>query len=90
MGFQVCKSASVKCKWEIPVDAMSSIAGVKPVALSECDIIPNPDVMKGKRFMWNWFTTWHGRWLRKNDPDYLKRVYNHQLVITQDELPDWK
>lgn len=90
MGLQVYKSASLKCKWEIPVDAMSSITGIKPVALLECDIIPDPDVMKEQGFMWNWFTMWHGRWLRKNDLDYLKRVYNHQLVITRDELPDWK
>lgn len=46
MGLQVYKSASLKCKWEIPVDAMSSITGIKPVALLECDIIPDPDVMK--------------------------------------------
>lgn len=26
----------------------------------------------------------------RNVPDYLKRVYNHELVTTRDELPDWK
>ncbi|MHC4356038.1 MAG: glycosyl hydrolase [Planctomycetota bacterium] len=71
-------------------DRVTSVAGIKPVALSECDAIPDPDVMKEQGFMWTWFTTWHGKWLRKNDPEYLKRIYNHELVVTRDELPNWK
>ncbi|MFC1637061.1 glycosyl hydrolase [Planctomycetota bacterium] len=71
-------------------DKMSSVAGIKPIALSECDIIPDPDVMKERGFLWSWFTTWHGRWMRKNDPDDLKRIYNHELVLTRDELPEWE
>ncbi|MHC4433062.1 MAG: glycosyl hydrolase [Planctomycetota bacterium] len=71
-------------------DKVTSIAGTRPVALSECDRIPDPDLMKQQGFMWNWFTTWHSRWLRKNGPNYLKRLYNHDLVVTRDELPDLK
>ena len=71
-------------------DKVVSVAGPKPVALSECDIIPDPDAMKEQGFMWNWFTTWHSRWLRKNGPETLRRLYRHDLVITRDELPDWK
>ena len=70
-------------------DRMKSVAGAKPVALSECDMIPDPEAMKAQGFLWNWFTTWHGRWMRKNDPEHLKGVYNHELVITRDELPTW-
>ena len=71
-------------------DKISSVAGTRPVALSECDMIPDPDVMKERGFLWTWFTTWHSRWLRKNDPDDLKRIYRHELVLTRDELPDWE
>lgn len=71
-------------------DSMNSIADGKPVALSECDMIPDPDVMQERGFLWNWFTTWHSRYLRGNDPEFLKHVYHHELVITQEELPDWK
>ncbi len=71
-------------------EKVASVTGTKPVALSECDIIPDPDVMKEQGFIWNWFTTWHSRWVRKNEPDYLKRIYNHDLVITRDEMPDLK
>lgn len=71
-------------------DKMASVAGAKPIALSECDMIPDPEAMKEQGFLWNWFTTWHSRWLRKNDPAKLKHIYNHELVLTRDELPAWK
>ncbi|MCF7708935.1 MAG: glycoside hydrolase family 26 protein [Verrucomicrobia bacterium] len=67
---------------------MAAIAGDKPVALTECDHIPDPDVMAERGFLWNWFLPWHSRWLRSNEPEYLKRVYNHELVITLDEMPE--
>ena len=70
-------------------DKMAAMAGAKPVALSECDLIPDPDAMKEQGVLWAWFTTWHGRWMRKNSPADLKRLYNHELVLTRDELPDW-
>ncbi|UCD49398.1 MAG: hypothetical protein JSW27_17930 [Phycisphaerales bacterium] len=71
-------------------DKMASIAGGRPVALSECDIIPDPDAMKEQGFLWSWFSTWHSRWMRKNDATKLKHIYHHELVLTRDELPDWK
>jgi len=71
-------------------DRMAAIAGGKPVALSECDILPDPDVMKERGFLWSWVTTWHSRYLRKNSPESLKHFYQHELVITRDEMPDLK
>ena len=32
--------------------------GGKPVALSECDVIPDPDAMKEQGYLWSWFSTW--------------------------------
>ncbi len=68
-------------------EKLASVAGGRPIALSECDLIPDPDAMKADGFLWNWFTTWHSRWMRKNEPDKLKDIYNHDLVLTRDELP---
>lgn len=31
---------------------------------------------------------WHTSHLQKADKEYLKFVYNHDLVITLDEVPD--
>ncbi len=70
-------------------DKLASVAGGKPIALSECDLIPSPDAMKADGFLWNWFATWHSRWVRKNDAAKLKAIYNHDLVLTRDELPAW-
>ena len=68
-------------------DRMSSVAGNQPVALTECDAIPDPATMKEQGFLWAWFSTWHSRYLRGNSPELLRSVYNHELVITRDELP---
>lgn len=70
-------------------ELMKTVAPYKPIALSECENIPDPDVMNEQGFLWNWFSTWHSRHIRMNEPEYLKKVYNHELVITRDELPNW-
>lgn len=70
-------------------ELMKSVAGNKPIALSECENIPDPDVMNEQGFLWSWYTTWHSRHIRMNEPEYLNKVYNHELVITRDELPNW-
>ena len=57
-------------------DKAFSAGGGRPTALSECDNIPDPDSMKEEKFLWSWFTTWHSRWLRKNTPEKLKRIYD--------------
>jgi len=69
-------------------DRMSSIAGGKPVALTECDILPDPTITLERGFMWGWTCTWHSRYLRSNTPDFLKTYYQSKLVLTRDELPD--
>lgn len=70
-------------------ERMKTVAQNKPIALSECENIPDPDTMKEQGFLWNWFSTWHSRYIRMNEPNYLNKVYNHDLVITRDELPNW-
>jgi len=49
-------------------DGVTSAARVKPVALLECDAIPDPDSMKERGFMWNWVITWQSQWLPEDDP----------------------
>ncbi len=38
--------------------------------------------------MWSWWMEWHTQHIRKVDTVYLKQVYNHDLIITRDEVPD--
>ncbi len=59
-----------------------------PVAYHECGVPPNPDQCLKQGVMWSWWMIWHTTWLTGNDQDYLNYVFNHDLVITLDEMPD--
>jgi len=62
----------------------------KPIAMAENGTIPSPDNLFKEGAHWSWFCTWGGVMLRQNSEDYLKEIYNHERVITLDELPDFK
>ena len=68
-------------------DRMAAAAGGRPVALTECDVLPDPEAMSASGPLWTWVTTWHTQWVRKNSPETLKRFYTHDRVITREELP---
>jgi mannan endo-1,4-beta-mannosidase len=72
------------------------------VALTENGEIPDPDKCKQDKAMWSWFMTWNdarnadgethkdNHWTGEyhNTDAHKTKVYNHELVITLDELPD--
>ena len=37
---------------------------------------------------WSWFMIWHTDYIKGNNKKLLNIVYNHEKVITLDELPD--
>lgn len=59
-----------------------------PVCYHECGVPPDPDLSLKEGAMWLWWMEWHAEYLRKVDVNYLKLLYNHELVLTKDELPD--
>lgn len=59
-----------------------------PLAYHECGTPPNPDSCKKTGAMWSWWMEWHTGHLKKVDKEYLKMVYNHELIITLDKVPD--
>lgn len=59
-----------------------------PIAFHECGIPPNPDQCLSQGVMWSWWMEWHTSHLQSVDKTYLKYVYDHDLVITRDEVPD--
>ena len=59
-----------------------------PVCYHECGVPPDPDECLDKNAMWLWWMEWHTDYLKKVDVDYLRRVYQHKLVVTKDEVPD--
>lgn len=64
----------------------------KIVTMSENGPIPDPDKIMSFSAGWSWFCTW-GDMIsdsKKNELEHVKKVYNHEYVITLDELPDIK
>lgn len=68
-------------------ERVASVAGGKPVVLSECDLIPSVESTRGAGFQWGWVTTWHSNWVRKNSPEALRAFYGSEFVVVRDELP---
>jgi len=63
----------------------------KLVAMAENGPIPDPDLLPLYHANWSWFSTWNGSVLKdQNTIDHLKKVYNHDYVLTLDELPNLK
>ncbi|UTF58670.1 glycosyl hydrolase [Gilvimarinus sp. DA14] len=75
----------------------------KMVALSENSNIPDPDAMATDNVWWLWFMVWNDGALDTMDDHannfwtgeyyntdaHKKHVYEHELVITRDELPEF-
>lgn len=64
-------------------------------ALTECAFTPDPDLMYRDKAMWLWTAPWNGSYLINENGslngeyisvNQLKKVYNHELTITRDEL----
>jgi hypothetical protein len=64
------------------------VGDVMPIAFHECGIPPDPEKSFNEGSKWVWFMEWHTNFLRKVPTEHLKYVYNHDLVITSDEVPD--
>lgn len=74
-------------------DEMAGIhSGKKIVTLSETGTIPDAGKLDEEKARWSWFMVWSGEFItdgKKNDVAHLNKVYNHDYVLTFDELPDF-
>ncbi|BCN30368.1 glycosyl hydrolase [Anaeromicropila herbilytica] len=80
-------------------DALHYTKSHKLIALSENGFLPDPDSMFLDDARWSYFSTWSDEFIlntaRDTSQQYiskeaLKKVYNHDKVLTLDELPDLK
>ena len=76
--------------WSAHYQKHKQIAPTKPVALTETDLIPDPQQLIDTKTHMIWFLPWYGQYVDKNTADFKRRVYNHPYVITADEMPDLK
>jgi hypothetical protein len=58
-----------------------------PIPYHECGTLPDPDECFKNGITWSWWMLWHTSHLYNHDKEELKRIYNHALVLTRDELP---
>lgn len=58
-----------------------------PIAYHECGTIPDPDMCEKENVDWSWWMLWSMEYAYNHDKDELKRIYNHDRVLTLDELP---
>jgi len=59
-----------------------------PIPLHECGTIPDPDESFRNNVTWSWWMLWHTGHLTNQNKEDLIRIYNHELILTRDELPD--
>lgn len=68
----------------------------KMISMAECDTIPSVENMLTEQAYWLYFCPWFedmkgdGFLSQYNNKETLNTVYNSELVITLDELPDYK
>jgi len=82
-------------------EAVGDSGEYKIAALTENGCLFDPDLAGRDGAMWRWFCTWSGEFVTDSDvlnvyaetyteKEMLHKVYDHDLVITRDELPDLK
>ena len=76
---------------------LQSIAGGKPIAMSECDSMPLIQNIADERAMWSYIGQWGGSCIVSEDGGLsetfntekdLITMYNNDLTLTRDKLPD--
>ena len=60
----------------------------KPLTFHECGNVPRVEMFERDGCLWSWFMIWHTDYIKGNNKKLLNIVYNHEKVITLDELPD--
>lgn len=78
---------------------LQSIAKNKPVAISECGNLPSIQSIADEKAMWTYIGQWGGNFMmnedgtlseRYNTKQELQIMYNNNLTVTRDKLPDAK
>lgn len=75
-----------------------SATSVKPVAITGCDKLPDPNYLYRDNAMWLWIASGSGEYTIHSDGSYsesytswqkLNNAYNSRICVTRDELPDF-
>ena len=90
LGADVYMPAAAHGSWFTLFDNIAATyQGKKMIALSENGPMPDPQRCFLEEAAWSWFATWSGDFIMNgewNSPTHIQRVYNHDYVITLDEI----
>ena len=64
------------------------VGNVMPIAFHECGVPPDPEASFKQGAKWSWFMQWHTNYLREVPVKHLRYVYDDDLVVTLDEVPN--
>jgi hypothetical protein len=70
------------------LNQITTIAGNRPVALTEVGTLPDPEWLKNQRPNVAWFLCWWTH-IEENGDSYIKEVYQHPYVLTREETPNF-
>lgn len=71
-------------------DKLKKMKTGKPIAFHECGDVPPVDEFLEDGCLWSWFMVWHSDFIKNQNPETLKAVYNHERAVTFDKLPKWR
>jgi mannan endo-1,4-beta-mannosidase len=69
--------------------------GNKLTGMSECALLPDPDILYRDNVIWSWFALYRGDYLvdkygkvanAQNTVQRLEKVYKHELTLTREEI----
>lgn len=90
LGADVYMPAGAHGSWFTLFDNIAAMyQGKKMIALSENGPMPDPQRCFLEEAAWSWFATWSGDFIMNgewNSATHIQRVYNHDYVITLDEI----
>lgn len=67
-------------------DRMVALAKNKPLALSECSVMPTEEIL-GKQPRWIWIMPWSESIFRANSDENIIKIYKSKRTITRSQLP---
>ncbi len=98
IGQELYMSTAASYAGRFSAMAQLSPTSMKPVALTGCDMLPDPGFCKRDNAMWMWIAPASGEYSIHSDGSYsetynswqrINDIYNSRSCITRDELPDF-
>ncbi|GAB3020356.1 hypothetical protein GCM10025298_04850 [Natronobiforma cellulositropha] len=69
-------------------DTVSVHSNDRPIIKHETGHPPDPDAAANAGAWWSMWINWHTDWLTDVDDWHLESVYNHELTVTLDDVPN--